>query len=329
MSNAMSRRRGTWARMAGVGCVVLGAIVGSAWGQGGGGARDASRRPIDSAPKLTVTHCEASVRVTMPQSSGPKSRYVSRNFEVYARLDVAGGAAPSWCEKFEIVELRDAEGKDLLAGINRRREPDSMRRYNVAQQLANQYIHKQPNNTTVTDSVRNLKELPTKLSLVKVRADLITSRKPVLVKVPLKVMDAPMTLVPGVTVLVTRIEEQKSSMTAWMEIRSRLPEAGSPSGASDATKGATRPEIELARPMVAGVVFRNHDGDIGGIMPLTQTIELHDESIMVAQGLPISDGQLASDGTLEILILDQMEQVQVETTLENVDLASGGERAPE
>ncbi len=272
-------------------------------------------------PTLAVTHCEASVRVTMPQPQGPKSRYVSRNFEVYARLDVPGGSAPAWCEKFEIVEMRDGAGKDLLAGINRRREPDEMRRYNLAQQLVNQYIHEYTINTTVNDTVRGLKELPTQLSVIKIRADLIISRKPTLVKVPLKVMDEPMTVVPGMTLLITKIEEQNKSISASIEVRSRDPQAG------DAKPGADR---ELARPIFAGLVIRNtHDGKIGTVMPIAQPVELHDESIMATQRLVISDQHMASDGSIEVLVFDQVERVSVDSTIEDVELTIGGTTAPE
>ncbi len=332
MLSAPSRFQRMWTVTTATSFILACALTSSAMAQDSGVKRDPS--PASDGPVLSVTHCEASVRVTMPQPQGPKSRYVSRNFEVYARLDVPGGSAPSWCEKFEIIELRDAAGTDLLAGMNRRREPDMMHRYNLSQQLVNQYVHGRTVNTTVTDSVRNLKELPTQLSRVKIRADLVTSRKPTMVKVPLKVMDAPTTLVPGVTILVTKIEEQKGSITAWLEVRSRTPEAkaeGQPQTNEAKTNEAKKDkaDAELARPIFAGVVFRNRDGDIGGVMPIGQTIELHDESIMVAQGMPISDQHLASDGTIEVLIFDRMEHVTVETTLENVELAVGGEAAAE
>lgn len=333
-----TNRRGCWLLAAAMVCAM--GEVAAAQGSGSfGGTRVAPEKtrnrnvgalpeaPLQE-PRLMITHCEASVRVIMPLPGGPKSRSVSRNFEVYARLDVPGDAAPSWCERFEIIELRDAAGEDLLAGKNRTREQDTMRRFNLAQQLANQYIHEYPINTTVTDSVRGLKELPTKLAKVKIRADLVTSRNPVVMKVPLKVMEEPMTLVPGVTVLVTKIEEQKASVTVWMEVRSRAPEKADGTdapGANGDPKPGVKADLELQRPIFAGLVYRNREGKIGGVMPLGQSIELHNESIMVSQGLPINDQQLTSDGSLEVLIFDGMERVQIETTLENVELAEGGE----
>ena len=281
-------------------------------------ARDAERESATAGPTLTITHCEASVKVYLAQTPKTK-RTVSRDFQVIARLDIPGASAPAWCENFEIVELRDAAGKDLLAGKNRQREPDSYRRSNLAQQLVNQYTNERTVNTTVMDSVRNLKELPQQLSVIKTRAQLAISRKPTLVKVPLKVTAEPMPLVPGVTVLVTKIEEQNKTVSVGLEVRSRTPaKVGDAAAKPDA-------DLELARPIFAGIVMRNKDGKIGGVMPMGQTVELHDESIVLVQSMPIPEAYLTSDGSLEVLVFDQMDRVVVDSTIENVELAVGGE----
>ncbi len=326
-----TNRNRCWLLTAAMVCVMAGMAAAQSGASSGGklAAPDGPQnREIGKLPgtpaegaKLSITHCEASVRVTMPQPQGPKSRYVSRNFEVYARLDVPGGSAPAWCERFEITELRDSEGKDLLAGINRRRESDEMRRYNLAQQLINQYIHERTINTTVNDSVRGLKELPTQLSVIKIRADLIISRKPTLVKVPFKVMDEPMTVVPGMTLFVTRIEEENKAISASIEVRSRDPHAGNAKSEADR---------ELARPIFAGIAIRNtHDGKIGTVMPIGQPVELHDESIVATQHLILADQHVASDGTIEVLIFDQVERVSVDSTIKDVELTIGGTASPE
>lgn len=290
--------------------------VGGLGGAGQGAERGSNANPTPPALKstkgditCTLLSCEGWVKTTFGDAAGePRT---DRRLTVSAIVTAPRDAPPLRVMGMNIIELRDSQGRDLLAHEAKSgAERPPIGRRELAEQLNAAMRNNAEIRQHVGDSVRGLKVLPREVAGVRAKVDVLTAGKVVREAVPLRAQEEATEIVPGLTFLMTRAETNENRFTLGFEVRIRRHREGD----------AGKPGNE---PIFAGLCFFGADGQLVNAVNYGQEVETRDEYILVIKDAVFDAEYVKRSARVEVVVFSEVGTVTFEVGAAGFPLSFG------
>lgn len=158
-------------------------------------------------------------------------------------------------------------------------------------------------------SVRAAGPAPSVLASVRGYADAVVATDLAARAIGTKPMTEPLAIVPGVTLLVTRFDEDEDGVTIAYEARvDRRRAAGTP--------------VDALEPIFAGIGLRDSGGRLLQLVRPTESMDTRDESIRVAEATRFTKELFRQTARFEALVFVGLRRIRVEFEGRNVRLAA-------
>jgi hypothetical protein len=205
-----------------------------------------------------------------------------------------------------ITEVLDDNGKDILV----KRERDAMRpdetRRELCYELCNVFEYRRDD--PIASACSELTAVPSSISSFSGELDAFVARNVVREKVELKVTEEPVELVPGLTFLITSVEEKDNSTKISFEVHTKRRRG----------KDGGEPGLE---PVFAGLMGLRADGKPAQTFNNGSDFDTRDEHIMIVKDMGFSGEDVVG---WQVCALDKIERVHLTFCTKRLKIAEEG-----
>ncbi len=237
----------------------------------------------------------------VPGSKEPPRCHVSAVLHIRAPEDVTAAARTA-----AITEVLDEDGKDILVKHDRDTARLDDARRQLCYELCNSLSYRNGDPTGIANA--DLAAIPGAISSFSGEVDVLAARNIVREKVELKVMEEPIELVPGLTFLLTSVDEEDTSTKISFEVHTKR--------WRDKAEG--EPGLE---PVFAGLIALGLDGKPTQTLNNGSDFDTRDEHILIVTDMTISSQDVAA---WQVCALDKIEKARLTFCTKRLKVAEEG-----